>query len=253
MAMTPAERQRASRARRAAKRDSVTRRDKRDSVTGVTAGADSPKQAKAGVARRHEGLRVRSKGRRIGKDCGGLPIASQEQFEEAATRYGNGEHWNDIGRDMKITWGMFSRRGQAEGNVERYLACQCDNKLATIKRIGENAERCAFDGRKIRRVVEKVVTADGQEIVQSVKETEDIESDPSMARIALEVAAPEIHGKLAGAKQAQAQQQAVQVTIVMSNKRRDVDEMPEIDVSSNMSEKSTAPEPLQDTTGDESR
>lgn len=216
MALSSAERQRAYRERKAAGNPTVTKRN----VTSVT---KTVTKAKPEV--------VRARGRTKPQNDGILPSATQSQFDEAAARYATGEHWSKISESMGIDWGMFMRRGQVEGNADTWDRCQMSNRLATVKRIGEKAERCAFEGKKTKTVTEKVVTKDGDEVVTGVTVTEHVESDAAMARIALEVASPEIHGKLAGAKVQQAQGQAVNVTIVMANNRRDVDEQPEINVS----------------------
>lgn len=161
----------------------------------------------------------------------GLPVATQDQFDTACERYGRGEHWNDIGRDMGIDWGMFARRGGVEGNVERFNACQMSNKVATLKRIGERAEHCAFNGERRKSVT--VTKAGGP---PETTETVERYADPAMARIALEVAAPDIHGKLAGSKTPTGPVQAVQVTINMVDRRRDVDDpdpRPTVTISGN--------------------
>ena len=153
---------------------------------------------------------VRQVGRQQPEGHGLLPVATQEQFDEAARRYATGEHWTDIAKALGIDWGMFMRRGQVEGNAKTWKACQDSNKLTSMKRIGERAERCAFDGVKRTTRRETGTDTKGQP-VEKVIETEEHVADAAMARLALEAVAPEVHGKLAGAKSANAPAVAVQI------------------------------------------
>jgi hypothetical protein len=100
------------------------------------------------------------------------------------------------------------------------------NKALLLSKISGEAIEAGVAQDRVTRTVESGpggVVKDISKIERSV--------DVAALRLAGEHIAPEIHGKLAGAKQQQAQQQAVSITIVMGGKLQDVDDPPEIDVT----------------------
>jgi hypothetical protein len=125
-------------------------------------------------------------------DGSSLPIASQAVFEDAARRFASGEPWEDVSKALTVSWGEVVRRGRMEGNVDTWTEAQAEHKRRILSHVGENAARCAFGGVKTK-TVRKI--ENGKPVEEIV--TEERAADPALARIAMEYAAPEIHGRQA--------------------------------------------------------
>jgi len=120
--------------------------------------------------------------------------------------------WLDISRDLGIDWSTWSRRANMEGNVELSNQCQVAHKAAALREIGERARKCAFEGSIKTKRRETGVGPKGEPIDRTT-ETEESKSDAAMARLAAEIEAPEIHGKLAAGSSQTGQPPGPPVTI----------------------------------------
>ena len=221
---TPAERQRAYRERKAANVTNVTRNKRNVTAQGVGGSVGS-------------GGRVEGVGVEGGEAKAKPPARTISKRDPKTGRFPAGEHGTRtilcppcapdqyaLARSMMLDGVTTKQLQVATGAnwhaIEEYgLSIDPDNWPAALTQWQARRSQVLGDYAQAVFTQEQPAAV----TVGPMGRTEQYRTDPTMLGQLNQSLLPEIHGKLAAAKQAQAQQQAVSVTIVMGGEKRDLE------------------------------